>query len=137
MRAWAKHGRRPQGWWEFEAPFPRPDYERERSALYEAGLLGAEERTELVGWWREQFLRTFESHFFFCDGPGRILEGATARRKHFKWADIPQRLIDEWTKERQGRSRRINAMKRPRKRRLPKNPRRKENEKQLMWATSN
>jgi hypothetical protein len=121
MAAWAKNGRRPQGWWEFEAPFPHPDYECERSTLYEAGLLGEEEKAELAAWWREQFERTFKPHFFVCDGPGRIFEGAVARRKHFAWADIPRRLIDEWTRERQRRS----------------NPRRDEKSSRCGCATSN
>jgi hypothetical protein len=96
MAAWAKNGRRPQGWWQFEAPFPRPDYECERSTLYEAGLLGEEEKAELEAWWREQFERTYEPHFFFCDGPGSFFRGAVARRKHFEWADIPRKLVREW-----------------------------------------
>jgi hypothetical protein len=57
--AWAQHrerilehypGRRPMGWWHFEAGDLRyPGYDRERSTLYETGLLGEAERAELVG----------------------------------------------------------------------------------------
>jgi len=36
------------GWWEFEAPVPR-SLEREKSTLYEAGLLTEPERVALVG----------------------------------------------------------------------------------------
>jgi hypothetical protein len=96
MATWAKHGKRPAGWWEFEAPFPRP-FEHEASALYEHGLLGEQERAELLSRWRREFVRANEPNFFFCDGPGRILKGEPARVAHYRWADIPSALIEEWT----------------------------------------
>jgi hypothetical protein len=102
MATWAKHGKRPAGWWEFEAPFPRP-FEHEASALYEAGLLGDAERAELVSRWRREFLRTYEPNFFFCEGPGCILEGVAARQAHYEWADIPFALVEQWVEERQRR----------------------------------
>jgi hypothetical protein len=73
-----QHGRRPMGWWDYEASIPFPGYERQQSALFEAGLLSETEAHELLAWWREQFERTFEPHFFFCDGPGKIFNGAVA-----------------------------------------------------------
>jgi hypothetical protein len=96
MTMFAKHGRRPAGWWEFEGPFPRP-FEHEASALYEAGLLTESECTELVARWRREFTRAYEPNFFFCDGPGRVFKGAVARRKHYDWADIPSALVEEWS----------------------------------------
>ena len=61
MQQWARHGRRPLGWWCYEAPekgLRYPGYEHERSILYEAGLLTEGERTELEAWWRKEFDRT-------------------------------------------------------------------------------
>ncbi len=106
MAAHAKWGRRPMAWWEFEAPFPRPS-DRERSALFEAGLLGVEEREQLVAWWRRQFERAYEPLFFHCEGPGRYFSGAVGRRKHYRWADIPRSLLKEWAAQRRRRGRTI------------------------------
>jgi hypothetical protein len=92
-------GHRPAGWWTFEAPIEHPGYDRERSTLYEAGLLGEEERIELLAYWREQFDRAHGAGFFYCGGPGRILEGEAARRAHFAWADIPPALVAAWSAE--------------------------------------
>jgi hypothetical protein len=110
MAAWAKHGKRPAGWWEFEAPFPRPHFEREQSTLYEANLLPESEAIALVAWWREQFERAWDTHFFFCDGPGAFSEGALARRKHYDWADIPRQLVRNWTAQRRRRKRTIGEL---------------------------
>jgi hypothetical protein len=115
MTAWAKHGKRPAGWWEFEAPFPRPSG-HEQSKLYEAGLLGEEEAAALVSEWRRQFERGYEPHFFHCEGPGRLFSGAVGRRKHYAWADIPTELVKKWSAEYRRRSRiirRIKATKEP------------------------
>ena len=101
MLALCRHGRRPAAWWRFEAGDLRyPGYEREQSTLYEAGLLGEDERTGLLTFWRKEFERAHEPHFFHCEGPGRIFEGAKARRRHFCWADIPRELLKEWTRRR-------------------------------------
>jgi hypothetical protein len=112
MAVWGKHGKRPMAWWEFEAPFPRPS-KHERSKLYEAGLLGEEEAAELVREWRKQFDRAHEPHFFFCQGPGRILEGAPARAHHFAWADIPRALLRQWTAEHRRRAKTIRKLEKP------------------------
>jgi hypothetical protein len=109
MAAHAKWGRRPMAWWEFEAPFPRPS-DRERSALFEAGLLGVEEREQLVAWWRRQFERAYEPLFFHCEGPGRYFSGAVGRRKHYRWADIPHELVKQWSGEYRRRGRTIRKL---------------------------
>jgi hypothetical protein len=54
MRLWGKGGRRPMGWWLYEASEWElrgyAGYEHERSILYEtSGVLGEQERTELEG----------------------------------------------------------------------------------------
>jgi hypothetical protein len=102
MTMFAKHGRRPAGWWEFEAPFSRP-FEHEASALYEADLLGEQERAELERAWRREFERSWRPGFFHCEGPGLIFRGAAARRAHYDWADIPAALVEAWTEERRHR----------------------------------
>jgi hypothetical protein len=109
MAAHAKWGRRPMAWWEFEAPFPRPS-DRERSALFEAGLLGVEEREQLVAWWRRQFERAYEPLFFHCDGPGRVFSGAVGRQKHYGWADIPRSLLRQWSAEHRRRGKTIRKL---------------------------
>lgn len=100
MAAWAKHGRRPAGWWAFEAPFARPDHDVERSALWEADLLSEEERAELELDWKREFDRAQRRGFWYCNGPGDFFEGKKARAAHYQWADIPERLIREWTAQR-------------------------------------
>jgi hypothetical protein len=102
MTIFAKHGRRPAGWWEFEAPFPRP-FEHEASALYTAGLLTESESTELLNMWRREFKRANEPDFFFTTAPGRILKGAAARQAHLQWADVPPQLIEKWSADRRHR----------------------------------
>ena len=48
MRLWGSHGRRPMGWWEFDAgDLKHPGYDRERSTLWRAGVLTADEKAEL------------------------------------------------------------------------------------------
>ena len=96
LAALGKHGRRPMAWWHFEAGFPWPGRDREQSVLFEAGALTEEEAAELVAFWRQQFERAQKPDFFFCEGPGRFFRGAAARRRHYAWADIPDRLVKEW-----------------------------------------
>ena len=105
-----RHGRRPMAWWTFEAPIKFPGYERQQSALFEAGLLGEEEAATLVSEWREQFERAHDPHFFHCDGPGRILEGAPARLAHYRWMGAPKSLLARWVKERRRRSKTIREL---------------------------
>jgi hypothetical protein len=107
-----RHGHRPWAWWEFDAPPGLDyDYDREQSTLYEAGLLGEEEKAELLAWWRKQYDHAWSAHFFHCDGPGKIFEGPVGRRKHFKWADIPRGLLREWNAERRRRGKVIRKLK--------------------------
>jgi hypothetical protein len=48
MRLWGSHGRRPMAWWEFDAgDLQYPGYDREKSYLYEAGVLSEAERAEV------------------------------------------------------------------------------------------
>jgi hypothetical protein len=100
MTAYAKRGRRPLGWWEFEAaPLAFPGPNRERSTLSEHGLLAPEERIDLLNFWRREFERSLASDFRLHAG-GRILTGVAARRAHYRWADIPAELVKAWDEER-------------------------------------
>lgn len=87
------------------------DDQRQQSVLYEADLLEPEERAALVEWWRGQFERAWEPHFFICEGPGRFFSGAIGRRKHYAWADIPASLLTEWTTQRRRRGKTIRKLK--------------------------
>jgi hypothetical protein len=92
MAMWARGGRRPAGWHEFERPAGLhidEDLDNERSVLWRAGLLGADEKAELEHEWREEFEW---AHAFGLD--------AARRRKHFAWADIPVELQQLWSKQR-------------------------------------
>jgi len=122
-RAWAQNrarlmllvggnGRRPQAWWCYEAPrgLRYPGHAREQSVLFEAGLLTEVERNELLEFWRREFDRTYSASFFFCEGPGRILQGESGRAAHFAWADIPASLIEAWTAERVRSAAQIRAL---------------------------
>jgi hypothetical protein len=96
----AVEGRRPWGWWRFDAGGLRhPGYDQERSTLYEAGLLGAEEAELLADYWRSEFDRGHGPNFFHCARSGKILRGEAARHAHFEWADIPLTLLEEWSAE--------------------------------------
>lgn len=93
-------GTRPDGWWCYESPIPYPGYERERSALYEAGLLSAEEVAEVTAWWREQYDRGCAPEFRCVRGPNDLLQGEAARAAHHSWADIPAALVEQWERDR-------------------------------------
>jgi hypothetical protein len=80
-------GRRPLAWWQYDAPVTVkwPGYERERSTLWQAGLLlGDDERAALEAEWRREF-----------DFAQRLPAGE--RRRHHSWADIPEELLRRWT----------------------------------------
>jgi hypothetical protein len=96
MEYWGRDGRRPLAWWKYESPIPYPGYARERSALFEAGLLTKSEVKALTADWRIEFNRASQPNFFFTTAPGEILQGEAARQKHFAWADIPSALVEQW-----------------------------------------
>src|SRR5262245_825475 len=110
MAAWARNGRRPQGWWAFEASIEFPGHDRETSTLFQAGLLAEEEAAELVAGWRAQFQRAQQSDFFFCEGPGQFFCGAAARSRHYREIDIPASLVQQWSKEYRRRARTIRRL---------------------------
>jgi hypothetical protein len=96
LRLFGQDGRRPMAWWKYESPVPFPGLRRQRSTLYEHGLLGAAEARALVADWRAEFKRASQPDFSFIAGPGEIYQGAVARQKHCAWADIPSALVEKW-----------------------------------------
>jgi hypothetical protein len=104
-------GRRPAAWWEYDSPIRYRGYDRERSILYEAGMLGDGERIALEAEWRHEFDRAQKPDFAYCAGPGPWLEGAAARRAHYQWADIPRQLVRQWTAERRRFAQTIQKLK--------------------------
>ena len=111
MLAHYRHGRRPAAWWRYDAPAGlRFDHDCEQSTLYEAGLLGEEERAELETFWREEFERAQQDDFWACLGPGKILHGEEARQSHYCWMDIPCKLLEQWTKEHRRRGKTVHEL---------------------------
>jgi hypothetical protein len=113
MAKFANHGRRPDAWWRYEAPVPRPrDRDLEPPLLYRLGLLSEDELAVLMFEWRAQFDKAQQSEFEFCIGHKKrgdtfatFLEGSAARRAHYKWACIPPELVKQWSEERRRRTR--------------------------------
>jgi len=111
MRQWGKNGKRPMGWWLYEAaewglPPRHRGLAHERSILYElSDALGVEERAELEREWRREFDRSWDEHFFFCAGPDKIFSGDAARWQHWLWADLPPPFLDKFMAERRRRGR--------------------------------
>jgi hypothetical protein len=86
MRMWGCHGRRPQIWWAFEAAalgLTWPGYFRERSYLYDHGVLSQQERHELEAEWKAAF-----------DAARGM--GAAERREHLQHHDVPAELVKRW-----------------------------------------
>jgi hypothetical protein len=111
MQQYGHDGRRPMAWWEFEAGDLRhPGLDRERSFLFERGLLADDEKAALLRWWQAEFERSYEPDFFYTERPDEILEGARARALHYRWADIPRWLVKTWTAERKRRGKTIRKL---------------------------
>jgi hypothetical protein len=108
MQLWGKNGKRPYGWWRYEGsewglPSRHPGV-HERSILYEfSDALSAQERVELEQFWRREFDRSFDEHFFYCAGPDKIYSGDDARWQHWLFVDLPPPLLDKLMVERQRR----------------------------------
>ena len=119
MSAWAKHGKRPWGWWRYESPVPYPrDRDYAEAALWENGLLTSTEATVLTAEWRQAFERAAgDPRFMFCVGfarPGDLvatwLAGKAARKAHYRWAGIPRDLLKRWTREHRRRGKTIRKL---------------------------
>jgi hypothetical protein len=101
MSEYAKGGRRPMGWWQFDAPPGlRYDDAHERSLLYEANVIVGEERRELERYWKEEFAEAFRRH----GGDRR------ARYRHFRDVDLPASLRKRFSAERKRAARTIHKL---------------------------
>ena len=99
-------GRRPQAYYEFEFNGLRPPYDTERSVLWRMGLLTTDEKTALEAEWKAEFEKAQAPDFTLNDGGGELLVGDCARAAHYRWADIPDKLVKRWTAARRRRERR-------------------------------
>jgi hypothetical protein len=112
MREWAKNGQRPAGFWEFDAAdlgLKFPGDERERSYLFERGVLPKAECIELVRFWRREFARSYAPNFFTHRG-SEVLYGAAARRAHFCSIDLPASLRRKFMAERKRHAKAIRKL---------------------------
>ena|SRR5262249_22003225 len=96
MGYWANGGRRPQAWWKYESPIPWPGFNLERSTLWAAGLLSADEARQLEKNWHEEFNCSLAPGFAFHDGPRGILTGWEAHIAHLVFNDTPAILAERW-----------------------------------------
>jgi hypothetical protein len=112
MRLWGSHGRRPMGWWEFEAgDLKHPGYFRERSALWRAGQLTEVERAELEHEWKAAFQEAQAPDFTVNASDAELLKGDCARAAHYDHHDIPRELVKRW--EKAARRQRARAERQP------------------------
>jgi hypothetical protein len=96
-------GKRPAGWWDYECPIRRPrDRDYQEAALWENGLLTADEVAGLEASWRQAFERAQDPGFAFRAAAG-WLDGWRAKKAYLKWVGVPRALIREWTAERRRR----------------------------------
>jgi hypothetical protein len=99
MNLFAFGGRRPMGWWRHESPLPWPGFSRERSTLWEAGLLGAAERRALEADWREEFFKSLAPGFTFREREGHYLHGHEAHIAALVFHDCPAALAERFSAE--------------------------------------
>jgi hypothetical protein len=96
MRLFAFGGRRPLAWWKFEAKIPWPGFNRERSTLWEANLLGATERRQLEHDWHSEFVQSLAPNFTFRERDGHYLHGHEAHIANLVFHDVPAALAEQW-----------------------------------------
>jgi len=86
------------GWWDYESPVPFPGFSLERSTLVVYDLLSEDEGIELVLQWEQDFAQAQEPGFFSVKN-GKVITGPEAKRRHYRWADIPSVLVREFRRE--------------------------------------
>jgi hypothetical protein len=134
LECWQKHrarfmrdepdGHRPDEWWLYEKQMQPPA--QETVALYEMGELGEAELGRLTALWRERYEQAQRPGFRHCIGqanPGDTfaswVEGAEARRQHYRWAQIPPALLKQWDAERKRSAKTIRKLAKTAKAVLP------------------
>jgi hypothetical protein len=98
-------GERPEEWWLFERGEERPEHQAQR--LWELGELGPAELPDVISEWRERWAKAQKPRFAYCIGHAKEgdtfaswLEGAEARKAHYRFWDIPAKLVEQWNAER-------------------------------------
>jgi hypothetical protein len=98
MMAFLSPGRRAMAWWEFDAEgLKYPGYDLERSTLWRADKLSADEKVTLEAEWKAEFDRAQPDDFTVNDGSDELLKGDCARAAHYRHHDIPRELVKRWT----------------------------------------
>jgi hypothetical protein len=90
-------GSRPEEWWLYERQLPEPPHQA--AALYAMGELAGRELDQVMRDWRQAYEHALGPGFSYNSGGG-WLEGAAARRAHYRWAGIPPDLARKWDVER-------------------------------------
>jgi hypothetical protein len=104
-------GHRPLEWWLYEKQRDPPaEYSNQPTVLYSMGELSEAEIESAMQGWRYYYAQAQDPEFFVCLGPGEFIEGAKARRFHYKWAGIPRELVRKWNAERKRRAKTIRKM---------------------------
>jgi hypothetical protein len=60
-------------------------------------LLRADERVALEAEWKAEFEKAQASDFMLSVSEDEILKGDYARAAHYRWADVPDKLLRKWT----------------------------------------
>jgi hypothetical protein len=92
-------GRRPEEWWLYEREMQPPSRQDEAATLYAMGELTGSELNQVVGEWRQHYEHALGPRFSYNTG-ATWLQGASARRAHYRWAGIPPALVRQWDAER-------------------------------------
>jgi hypothetical protein len=96
---YAGTGRRPLAFWLLDRGERPPPFDRERSTLFELGLLESDEAKALVARWRRHWEEAQQPGFHFMDGDGRMHTGQRARWKQYAYFDVPRTLRERWEAE--------------------------------------
>jgi len=98
-------GERPEEWWLYDSVEEKPDHQAQR--LWELGELGPAELPDVMSGWRELWAKAQQPRFAYCIGhakPGDTfatwLDGAEARKAHYRFWGIPAKLVEQWNAER-------------------------------------
>jgi hypothetical protein len=95
-----RQGRRPPEWWVYEKQMDPPkEPGDEHAALFEMGELLGDELAFMMQHWREAYDLATSPGFVVHTGPGKVLEGAEARRAHIRWAGIPPAILRQLAEE--------------------------------------
>jgi len=100
-------GERPEEWWLYESGEEEPSTSEQAQRLWELGELGPAELPDVMSKWRERWEKAQKPGFAYCIGHAKEgdtfaswLEGAEARKAHYRFWGIPAKLVEQWNAER-------------------------------------